>query len=177
MKTSEENYNELINILNSIFVIQFNKNTNHKEITINPNLNMEKLNEIIKNTRSIIIKLYINCEEDFVKGIEIYTAIAEKQNFDNSKRQLHNLNKNINKLIPQDNINPVKPQDNINPVKPQDNINPVKPQDNINPVKPPQFSQVEHSLRPDLIQEKPFLVNEQPLLVKEQPLLEKKPLE
>ena len=107
MKSSEENYNELINILNSIFVIQFNKNTNHKEITINPKLNMEKLNEIIKNTRNIIIKLYVNCEEDFVKGIEIYTAIAEKQNFDNSKRQIHNLNKNINKLIPQNNINPI----------------------------------------------------------------------
>lgn len=72
---------ELLGIINNIFTYTINKDSNKKIIKIHPELNVEKLNTLIKMTREIIIELYINCEKDFIHGIEIYEAIINKIGF------------------------------------------------------------------------------------------------
>ena len=59
---------------------------------------MRKLEKLITMARKIIVKLYIDCEKDFEKGLQIFEAIVEKVRFDTSLRRLENLNKNISDL-------------------------------------------------------------------------------
>jgi hypothetical protein len=89
-------HRQLKSILDTIFVVQFNKITKHKEITINPKLTDLILEELVNSTRNIIIQLYLTCENDFVKGIELFSAIVEKREFENSKNKLTNLANNLN---------------------------------------------------------------------------------
>jgi len=81
---------QLIDILNQVFIT----NKDNKSI-INPLLNNTKLQELIENTREIIVQMYIQCEEDFNNGIKIFEAIVEKQIHDTTQRQIDNLKKNI----------------------------------------------------------------------------------
>ena len=102
MNTAEENQNKLIEILDEIFVISKNPDTGRKEIVINPALTEALLSQSIVKTRNIIVDLYIKCEDDFVKGLELFEAIVEKQIMDTSKEQIAVLEKTIQDSIASD---------------------------------------------------------------------------
>lgn len=89
---------ELLGIINNIFTYSIDKDTGKKIIKIHPELNIEKLNTLIKMTREIIIELYINCEKDFVRGIEIYEAIINKIGFQTLVNQQEHLENEILKI-------------------------------------------------------------------------------
>ena len=72
--------------------------TVEKVMVISPTLTMRKLDKLIAETRRIIVKLYIDCEKDFEKGLQIFEAIVEKVRFDTSLRRLENFNKDISEL-------------------------------------------------------------------------------
>lgn len=79
MQQTEENRNALIAVLDKVFAFAVNPQTKKPEITINPGLNDTMLNELVRQTQELIIKLYTSCEANFIKGLEIFEKIIQEQ--------------------------------------------------------------------------------------------------
>lgn len=79
MQQTEENRNALIAVLDKVFAFAVNPQTKKPEITINPGLNDTMLNELVRQTQELIIKLYTSCEANFIKGLEIFEQIIQEQ--------------------------------------------------------------------------------------------------
>jgi hypothetical protein len=62
---------------------------------IDPNLTYEELNNLIAETRKIILKLYVNCEKNFIYTLKILQAIIEAQIFETGQRQIRELQHSI----------------------------------------------------------------------------------
>lgn len=99
IKTSKENQDKLLTIIDKLFSFSINPVTKQRIITINPLLNDKLLDEITNQTRQMIISLYVKCEEDFLKGLEIFEAIVQKQILDTAKMQIDNLEENVQENI------------------------------------------------------------------------------
>jgi hypothetical protein len=93
------NQQSLLQIINQIFVYTIDPQTNKKQIRINPKLTEERLQEIVVETRALIIKLYLTCEIDYVNGLKIYEAIVDQKIFDTAQNQIKNLEKVKDTLI------------------------------------------------------------------------------
>jgi hypothetical protein len=96
MSQANTNQTKLMDILNNIFV---NTNTQKKQIRINPKLSENMLDEIVIETRTLIINLYLTCEKDYARGLNIYEAIVEKKIFDSSQNQIKKLKKERAELL------------------------------------------------------------------------------
>jgi len=90
---------ELLSIVNKIFVYVIDPVTKKEVIRINPDLTISGINDIVVQTRNLIIELYINCESDFVEGVKIYEAIVETTIFETTKKHIEILEKEKEKLI------------------------------------------------------------------------------
>jgi hypothetical protein len=99
MSNAENTEHELISILNKIFVYWTTKGNSKKTLTIDPKLNDEKLGQLVEEARKIIIKLYINCEKDFQKGLSIFEAIVKKKMLDTAQQKITNLTKQADQLL------------------------------------------------------------------------------
>jgi hypothetical protein len=97
--TANTNQSKLIIILNDIFVYTIDPQTNKKKIRINPELTETKLQEIVLNARSLIIKLYLKCESDYATGIKLYEAIVDAQILQSATKQVENLKKKSYELL------------------------------------------------------------------------------
>ena len=90
---------ELLTIINKIFVYVLDPVTKKDVIRVNPDLTEDGLQEIIGETRNLIVELYLKCEEDFVEGVKIYEAIVESQIFETTQKHIDQLEKEHEKLI------------------------------------------------------------------------------
>jgi len=90
---------DLLEIINKIFVYVLDPVTQKDVIRVNPDLTEDGLQEIIGETRNLIVELYLKCEEDFVEGVKIYEAIVESQIFETTKKHIDQLEKEHEKLI------------------------------------------------------------------------------
>ena len=99
IQKTNANQGGLIEVLNKLFVYSINPQTNKKQIRVNPDLTEDKLQEIIIETRALIIKLYLTCEVDFINGIHIYEAIVDKKILETTENQTKNLENLENNLI------------------------------------------------------------------------------
>jgi hypothetical protein len=99
INNAETNQDKLLDVLDEVFVFSLDPTTGKKEVIINPKLNEVKLQTIIENARNIIVNLYLTCEKDFVDSLEIFEAIIEKQIFDTSLSQLHELEKSLDSAM------------------------------------------------------------------------------
>lgn len=86
-------------IIDQMFIFQINNETKEKDITLHPDLNDEKLNELIDITRKSLIKLYTECEQDFEEGLKIFESIVESQVKDTLQNQIQDLEKRILKSV------------------------------------------------------------------------------
>ena len=93
IKKSQTLEKSLLNIINQLFSYWKDHEKNKKTLTINPNLNENTLQKLIEETRSIIIKLYIGCEEDFQKGLNLFEAIVKTKMLSTNQRRNENLEK------------------------------------------------------------------------------------
>ena len=64
---------------------------NEDDFTINPKLNSDSLSEIVKETRTLVMKLYLNCEINYTKSVQLYESIVEQKILDTTKKQIRNL--------------------------------------------------------------------------------------
>jgi len=101
MDNAQKTEHELISILNKIFVYWTVKGNSKKTLTIAPDLNEKGLEKLVADARTIIIKLYINCEKDFQKGLSIFEAIVKKKMLDTAQQKVENLTKNADALLSQ----------------------------------------------------------------------------
>jgi hypothetical protein len=90
---------ELLAIINKIFVYVLDPVTDKEVIRVNPDLNESGLQELIVETRKLSIELYLKCETDFVEGVKIYEAIVESQIFNTTQKHIEQLEKEREKLI------------------------------------------------------------------------------
>lgn len=90
---------ELLAIINKIFVYVLDPVTEKEVIRVNPDLTESGLQELIVETRKLVIELYLRCETDFVEGVKIYEAIVESQIFNTTQKHIEQLEKEREKLI------------------------------------------------------------------------------
>ncbi len=99
VKQANKNQELLLNVLNKLFVYMTDPQTKKKVIRVNPSLTEDSLQEIVLETRAIIINLYLKCEIDFVNGIKLYEAIVEKKILETTQSQIETLEKTTESLI------------------------------------------------------------------------------
>jgi len=104
IKKSKDNQELLLDVLNKLFSYTVNPETNKKQIRVNPKLTESSLQEVVLETRAIIVKLYLTCETDFTNGIKLYEAIVEKKILDTTQAQLSTLEKMSDKLVAESDI-------------------------------------------------------------------------
>jgi len=102
IKSVNKGQENLLSIINEIFVYTIDPQTNKKQIRINPKLTEDYLQNLIVKTRNIIVKLYLTCEVDYANGIKIYEAIIEKKILETSEKQIYNLQKMADTLAVND---------------------------------------------------------------------------
>jgi hypothetical protein len=94
-----EKQQQLLETINKIFVYIKDPNETAKEvIRVNPELTESLLQELITETRSTIVELYLKCETDFVEGIKLYEAIVESQILETAQSQISTLQSEAEKL-------------------------------------------------------------------------------
>jgi hypothetical protein len=112
-----EKQKQLLETINKMFVYVKDPNDPTKEvIRVNPELTEAILQDLIVETRSIIVELYLKCETDFVEGVKLYEAIVESQILETAQSQISTLQSEAEKLY-----NPVKapqPFPQPNPIQP-----------------------------------------------------------
>jgi hypothetical protein len=95
--------NSLLEIIDKIFISNDTEKgedaTDVEDVKIkyiiDPNLTYEDLNNLIDETRKIILKLYMNCEKNFIHALKILQAIIEAQIFETGHRQIKELESKI----------------------------------------------------------------------------------
>jgi len=93
------NQKALLSIINQIFVYTIDPQTNQKRIRITPKLTEDRLQEIVVETRALIIKLYLTCETNYVEGLKIYEAIVDLKIYEIATSQIKNLQKKRDRLV------------------------------------------------------------------------------
>ena len=99
IENAQNNQNALLSILDKMFAWNRNHQDLTKQIIITPELNEAKLDELIAEARTLIIKCYTTCESDFITGLEIFEAIVEKQIMDVTKSQIEKLEETISSTL------------------------------------------------------------------------------
>jgi phenylalanyl-tRNA synthetase alpha subunit len=104
IQTANKNQEALLDIINKIFVYTVDPQTIKKQIRINPLLTEQGLQDIVVETRALIIKLYLSCEMDYVNGLKMYEAIVEQKILETAQSQINNLAKMSDQLITVDSV-------------------------------------------------------------------------
>ena len=110
IQTANSNQNKLLNVLNEIFVYTVDPQTNKKKIRISPTLTEAKLQQIVIETRALIIKLYVKCEIDYTTGVKMYESIVNSQILETAKNQIKTLETMADTLITDTNAEARVPQ-------------------------------------------------------------------
>jgi hypothetical protein len=109
IKKTNDNQEKLLQILNKLFAYTTDPQTKKKIIRVNPKLNEETLQEVILETREIVVKLYLTCENDFINGVKIYEAIIEQMILETAQNQIKTFQKMSDELVTeQGDINPAE---------------------------------------------------------------------
>ena len=77
----------LIRIIDHLFLYK----EEEKTYVIHPKLTEKQLDQLILDTRHIIVELYLDCEENFIRGAQIYEAIVENMLLQTTKNQINTL--------------------------------------------------------------------------------------
>jgi hypothetical protein len=99
IETAASKQNELLSIINNLFIFVPDPYTKKNKIRVNPKLTDELLQNNIVKARKIIIELYVKCESDYVDGLKIYEAIVEKKILETTQKQINTLEKESNKFV------------------------------------------------------------------------------
>jgi hypothetical protein len=87
----------IVDILKDVFSVIQDKNG--EKVIINPNLNYDGLDELIKKTQSTMTDLYIGCEEDFLKGVSIFQEIILYHDTKVNEQKKENIKKEFEDIL------------------------------------------------------------------------------
>ena len=99
MVTAEKNQDKLLKIIDKLFVYSINPKTKTRHIVINPALTEKDLQVLVEEARGIIVELYITCEDDFVKGLQMFEAIVENRIMETGESQIRALEESMEDLV------------------------------------------------------------------------------
>jgi hypothetical protein len=99
MQDAATNQDKLLGIVDKLFVYSVNPKTKSREIVINPALTEKDLQKLVEEARGIIVNLYIKCEDDFVKGLQLFEAIIEHRIKETGDSQVRQLEESMQNLI------------------------------------------------------------------------------
>ena len=99
IQKTNENQERLLQILNRLFAYTTDPQTKKKIIRVNPKLNEQMLQDVVLETREIVVKLYLTCESDFIKGVKIYEAIIEQMILETAQNQIKTFQKMSDSLV------------------------------------------------------------------------------
>ena len=100
-----DNQHKLLSIINELFVFVMDPYSKKKVIRIHPNLTETALQQVVEKTRKYIVELYVKCEEDYVRGVQLYEAIVESKILETTQKQIDALKKETGKIIRDVNAN------------------------------------------------------------------------
>ena len=84
---ASNNHKYLLEIINDLFSKKESSDGKNL-IRINPKLNDAKLDAIINQTRILIVRMYAQCELDYLEGVKLYEAIVHSTIYKISEKQL-----------------------------------------------------------------------------------------
>jgi hypothetical protein len=99
MQDAATNQDKLLGIVDKLFVYSVDPKTKSREIVINPALTEKDLQKLVEEARGIIVNLYIKCEDDFVKGLQLFEAIIENRIKETGESQVKQLEESMQNLI------------------------------------------------------------------------------
>jgi hypothetical protein len=99
IETAASKQNELLSVINNLFIFVPDPYTKKNKIRVNPKLTEESLQNDIIKARKIIVELYVKCETDYVDGLKIYEAIVEKKILETTQKQINTLQKESNNFV------------------------------------------------------------------------------
>jgi hypothetical protein len=116
IQSAADNQAKLLNVINTLFSYVEDPFSGKKVVRINPKLTDLELENASIKARNLILHLYIQCEEDYVKGVQLYEAIVESKILQTSLNQIDSLKKESAKLVKetQNLTNPLPKENNLN---------------------------------------------------------------
>ena len=102
IKRNEDNEVKLMSVLHQLFSIRNHEETKELLVSINVNLNHKSLDDLIDFARKTILQLYIDCEVDFQKGLDLLEAIILYRMENTSKERIENFKESHDKLLGMD---------------------------------------------------------------------------
>lgn len=98
IKKSQKLEKSLLNIVKELFSFWVDPQKKEKSLTINPELTTKRLDELTAETREAILSLYIGCEEDFQKGLELFEGIVKAKMIEASMRKIKKFEKKADEI-------------------------------------------------------------------------------
>lgn len=98
-KHMRTNQNALLKILDELFAYDTDSQTGLQVITLHPGLTQAKLNEINQAAIDAIKKVYLTCENDYLKGIQLYEAIVQSKLLEQANAQITALEQQKDKML------------------------------------------------------------------------------
>jgi hypothetical protein len=99
IQSAADNQYKLLSVINELFTYVNDPHTGKRVIRVNPKLTDETLQQAVVKTRKFIVNLYVKCEDDYVKGVELFEAIVESKILETTQNQIENLKKEASKII------------------------------------------------------------------------------
>ena len=107
LKNTKNNQQTLLEILDKLFVwiktpSELNSDNNSLDsqmVTINPKLNSKTLQDLVVETRKLIIKIYLQCEEEYQQGLKLFEAIVSERILKNSIDKKNQLEKQLDTMV------------------------------------------------------------------------------
>jgi hypothetical protein len=119
---ANSNQDKLTDIINKLFTYTIDPQTKKKVVRVNPTLTENDLQQVVVDTRALVIKLYLTCEQDFEEGVSIYKAIVDNLSFDTTKRQKESLSKEIERELNEESETNIKATNPMEPTKPLEEL-------------------------------------------------------
>ena len=99
IQSAADNQYRLLSVINELFTYVTDPYTGKRVIRVNPKLTDETLQKAVVKTRKFIVDLYVKCEDDYVKGVQLFEAIVESKIIETTQKQIENLKKEASKII------------------------------------------------------------------------------
>lgn len=109
----------LLHIVKQLFSFWVDPQKREKVLTVNPELNDKKLDELTVKTRETILKLYIGCEEDFQKGLELFEGIVKSKMIETAQRRIQKFEQKADEMAEANPQEPEKPPEVIEQPNPE----------------------------------------------------------
>ena len=94
---ASENQSKLLSVINILFV--HSVKDGKPSVSVNPQLTDAILQKATEQARSLILALYMSCEQDYARGVKMYQAIVEAKLLQTGINQIHALRKDERELL------------------------------------------------------------------------------